>query len=106
MLIIAFILIAATAIIVAMHYHYKKIIEIKLHTIEQTQLIFKLRDKREARLIYINQSIKKYINEQQTNIKAEAIRIANMNPKQLITAGRYIELKNIEKKINELENLN
>lgn len=60
-------------------------------------------NKRELRLIFINQSIKDYVRNQQNIIKSNYGKSQNPTTDDTIAAGYYSALKDVEKTITQLE---
>ena len=59
---------------------------------------------RELRLLFINQSIKDYVTEQQNIIKKYSIKnLDDIGGEDYFFTGRYIAFKDIEKTITQLE---
>lgn len=91
------------AIICYIAYH--RTLEIKEQMIEDYKTAIKNHNHRELRLIFINQSIKDYVRNQQNILKSNSIpiKIKNVTDEESIMAGRYLAFKDIEKTITQLE---
>lgn len=55
------------------------------------------------RVIYINQSTKDYVKQQQDILKTVPIKVKEITDEASLQAGRYMTLKDIEKTIIQLE---
>lgn len=62
-----------------------------------------IHNQRELKLIYINQSTKDYVKQQQDILKTVPIKVKKITDEASLQAGRYMALKDIEKTIIQLE---
>ncbi len=62
-----------------------------------------IHNQRELKLIYINQSTKDYVKQQQDILKTVPIKVKEITDEASLQAGRYMTLKDIEKTIIQLE---
>ena len=62
-----------------------------------------IHNQRELKLIYINQSTKDYVKQQQDILKIVPIKVEEITDVASLQAGRYMALKDIEKAIIQLE---
>lgn len=62
-----------------------------------------IHNQRELKLIYINQSTKDYVKQQQDILKTVPIEVKEITDEASLQAGRYMALKDIEKTIIQLE---
>lgn len=62
-----------------------------------------IHNKRELRLIFINQSTKDYVKQQQNIIKSNYGKNEKPTTDDTIAAGYYSALKDVERKITQLE---
>lgn len=62
-----------------------------------------IHNQRELKLIYINQSTKDYVKQQQDILKTVPINVKEVTDEASLQAGRYMALKDIEKTIIQLE---
>lgn len=62
-----------------------------------------IHNQRELKLIYINQSTKDYVKQQQDILKTVPIKVKEITDETSLQTGRYMALKDIEKTIIQLE---
>lgn len=62
-----------------------------------------IHNQRELKLIYINQSTKDYVKQQQDILKTVPIKVKEITDEASLQAGKYMALKDIEKTIIQLE---
>lgn len=89
----------ALSLYLIMYNYYKA----KDKTIEDYKTLIKIHNNRELKLIFINQSIKDYVKNQQHILKSVPIEIKKITDEDSIQVGRYMAFKDIEKAIIQLE---
>lgn len=82
------------------------LINSKNETIDDLKKSVELHNQRELRLVYINQSIKRYVKQKQTILKSVPIMVSKVTDEDSVQAGKYMALKDLEKTINQLEKEN
>lgn len=89
------------AIIVYVAYH--DTLKSKDTLIDDYKEGIEIHNKRELRLIFINQSTKDYVKKQQNIIKSNYVKNEKPTTDDTIAAGYYSALKDVEKTITQLE---
>lgn len=82
---------------------FNQVLTAKDDIIEDYKKGIELHNQRELKLIYINQSTKDYVKQQQDILKTVPIKVKGITDEASLQAGRYIALKDIEKTIIQLE---
>ena len=82
---------------------FNQVLTAKDDIIEDYKKGIELYNQRELKLIYINQSTKDYVKQQQDILKTVPIKVKEITDKASLQAGRYMALKDIEKTIIQLE---
>lgn len=82
---------------------FNQVLTAKDDIIEDYKKGIELHNQRELKLIYINQSTKDYVKQQQDILKTVPIKVKEIADEASLQAGRYIALKDIEKTIIQLE---
>lgn len=81
---------------------FNQVLTAKDDIIEDYKKGIELHNQRELKLIYINQSTKDYV-KQQDILKTVPIKVKEITDEASLQAGRYMTLKDIEKTIIQLE---
>lgn len=81
---------------------FNQVLTAKDDIIEDYKKGIELHNQRELKLIYINQSTKDYV-KQQDILKTVPIKVKEVTEEASLQAGRYMALKDIEKTIIQLE---
>lgn len=82
---------------------FNQVLTAKDDIIEDYKKGIELHNQRELKLIYINQSTKDYVKQQQDILKTVPIKVKENTDEASLQAGRYMALKDIEKTIIQLE---
>lgn len=82
---------------------FNQVLTAKDDIIEDYKKGIELHNQRELKLIYINQSTKDYVKQQQDILKTVPIKVKEITDEASLQAGRYMALKDIEKTIIQLE---
>lgn len=82
---------------------FNQVLTAKDDIIEDYKKGIELHNQRELKLIYINQSTKDYVKQQQDILKTVPIKVKEVTEEACLQAGRYMALKDIEKTIIQLE---
>lgn len=82
---------------------FNQVLTVKDDIIEDYKKGIELHNQRELKLIYINQSTKDYVKQQQDILKTVPIKVKEVTEEASSQAGRYMALKDIEKTIIQLE---
>lgn len=82
---------------------FNQVLTAKDDIIEDYKKGIELHNQRELKLIYINQSTKDYVKQQQDILKTVPIKVKEFTDEASLQAGRYMALKDIEKTIIQLE---
>ena len=82
---------------------FNQVLTAKDDIIEDYKKGIELHNQRELKLIYINQSTKDYVKQQQDILKTVPIKVKEVIEEASLQAGRYMALKDIEKTIIQLE---
>lgn len=82
---------------------FNQVLTVKDDIIEDYKKGIELHNQRELKLIYINQSTKDYVKQQQDILKTVPIKVKEIADEASLQAGRYMTLKDIEKTIIQLE---
>lgn len=82
---------------------FNQVLTAKDDIIEDYKKDIELHNQRELKLIYINQSTKDYVKQQQDILKTVPIKVKEIADEASLQAGRYMTLKDIEKTIIQLE---
>lgn len=82
---------------------FNQVLTAKDDIIEDYKKGIELHNQRELKLIYINQSTKDYVKQQQDILKTVPIKVKEGTEEASLQAGRYMALKDIEKTIIQLE---
>lgn len=82
---------------------FNQVLTAKDDIIEDYKKGIELHNQRELKLIYINQSTKDYVKQQQDILKTVPIKVKEIKDEASLQAGRYMALKDIEKTIIQLE---
>lgn len=82
---------------------FNQVLTAKDDIIEDYKKGIELHNQRELKLIYINQSTKDYVKQQQDILKTVPIKVKEIADEASLQAGRYMTLKDIEKTIIQLE---
>lgn len=82
---------------------FNQVLTAKDDIIEDYKKGIELHNQRELKLIYINQSTKDYVKQQQDILKTVPIKGKEITDEAILQAGRYMALKDIEKTIIQLE---
>lgn len=82
---------------------FNQVLTAKDDIIEDYKKGIELHNQRELKLIYINQSTKDYVKQQQDILKTVPIKVKEATEEASLQAGRYMALKDIEKTIIQLE---
>ena len=82
---------------------FNQVLTAKDDIIEDYKKGIELHNQRELKLIYINQSTKDYVKQQQDILKTVPIKVKEITDEAGLQAGRYMALKDIEKTIIQLE---
>lgn len=82
---------------------FNQVLTAKDDIIEDYKKGIELHNQRELKLIYINQSTKDYVKQQQDILKTVPIKVKETTDEASLQAGRYMTLKDIEKTIIQLE---
>lgn len=90
---------------IAIYIIYQNILEDRDDLIDDLREAVKIHNKRELRLVYINQSTKDYVKEQINRLKKEhgAVKVEDAEEKDFMYAANYIAWKDIQQKIDQLE---
>lgn len=81
---------------------FNQVLTAKDDIIEDYKEGIEIHNQRELKLIYINQSTKDYV-KQQDILKTVPIKVKEVTEEASLQAGRYMALKDIEKTIIQLE---
>lgn len=76
---------------------FNQVLTAKDDIIEDYKKGIELHNQRELKLIYINQSTKDYVKQQQDILKTVPIKVKEITDEASLQAGRYMTLKDIEK---------
>lgn len=82
---------------------FNQVLTAKDDIIEDYKEGIEIHNQRELKLIYINQSTKDYVKQQQDILKTVPIKVKEVPEEASLQAGRYMALKDIEKTIIQLE---
>lgn len=82
---------------------FNQVLTSKDDIIEDYKKGIEIHNQRELKLIYINQSTKDYVKQQQDILKTVPIKVKEATDEASLQAGRYMALKDIEKTIIQLE---
>lgn len=82
---------------------FNQVLTSKDDIIEDYKKGIEIHNQRELKLIYINQSTKDYVKQQQDILKTVPIKVKKVTDEASLQAGRYMALKDIEKTIIQLE---
>ena len=82
---------------------FNQVLTAKDDIIEDYKKGIELHNQRELKLIYINQSTKDYVKQQQDILKTVPIKVKEVTEEASLQASRYMALKDIEKTIIQLE---
>lgn len=82
---------------------FNQVLTAKDDIIEDYKKGIELHNQRELKLIYINQSTKDYVKQQQDILKTVPIKVKEITDEASLQAGRHMTLKDIEKTIIQLE---
>lgn len=82
---------------------FNQVLTAKDDIIEDYKKGIELHNQRELKLIYINQSTKDYVKQQQDILKTVPIKVKEITDEASLQADRYMTLKDIEKTIIQLE---
>ena len=82
---------------------FNQVLTSKDDIIEDYKKGIEIHNLRELKLIYINQSTKDYVKQQQDILKTVPIKVKEITDEASLQAGRYMALKDIEKTIIQLE---
>lgn len=82
---------------------FNQVLTAKDDIIEDYKKGIELHNQRELKLIYINQSTKDYVKQQQDILKTVPIKVKEITDEASLQSGRYMTLKDIEKTIIQLE---
>lgn len=82
---------------------FNQVLTSKDDIIEDYKKGIELHNQRELKLIYINQSTKDYVKQQQDILKTVPIKVKEITDEASLQADRYMALKDIEKTIIQLE---
>ena len=82
---------------------FNQVLTAKDDIIEDYKKGIELHNQRELKLIYINQSTKDYVKQQQDILKTVPIKVKEITDEASLQAVRYMTLKDIEKTIIQLE---
>lgn len=82
---------------------FNQVLTSKDDIIEDYKEGIEIHNQRELKLIYINQSTKDYVKQQQDILKTVPIKVKEVTEEASLQAGRYMALKDIEKTIIQLE---
>lgn len=82
---------------------FNQVLTAKDDIIEDYKKGIELHNQRELKLIYINQSTKDYVKQQQDILKTVPIKVKEITDEASLQASRYMALKDIEKTIIQLE---
>lgn len=82
---------------------FNQVLTAKDDIIEDYKKGIELHNQRELKLIYINQSTKDYVKQQQDILKTVPIKVKEITDEASLQTGRYMTLKDIEKTIIQLE---
>lgn len=82
---------------------FNQVLTAKDDIIEDYKKGIELHNQRELKLIYINQSTKDYVKQQQDILKTVPIKVKEVTEEASLQVGRYMALKDIEKTIIQLE---
>lgn len=82
---------------------FNQVLTAKDDIIEDYKKGIEIHNQRELKLIYINQSTKDYVKQQQDILKTVPIKVKEIPDETSLQAGRYMALKDIEKTIIQLE---
>lgn len=82
---------------------FNQVLTSKDDIIEDYKKGIEIHNQRELKLIYINQSTKDYVKQQQDILKTVPIKAKEVTDEASLQAGRYMALKDIEKTIIQLE---
>lgn len=82
---------------------FNQVLTAKDDIIEDYKKGIELHNQRELKLIYINQSTKDYVKQQQDILKTVPIKVKEITDEASLQTGRYMALKDIEKTIIQLE---
>lgn len=91
------------SIIVYIYIAYHDTLKSKDNLIDDYKEGIEIHNKRELRLIFINQSTKDYVKQQQNIIKSNYGKNEKPTTDDTIAAGYYSALKDVEKTITQLE---
>ena len=78
-------------------------LKLKDEIIKDYQKAINIHNKRELRLLFITQSTKDYVKDQQIILRKKPIPIDTKIEDDFLIAGRYMAFKDIEKTIKQLE---
>lgn len=81
---------------------FNQVLTSKDDIIEDYKKGIEIHNQRELKLIYINQSTKDYVKQQEI-LKTVPIKVKEITDETSLQAGRYMALKDIEKTIIQLE---
>lgn len=82
---------------------FNQVLTAKDDIIEDYKKGIELHNQRELKLIYINQSTKDYVKQQQDILKTVPIKVKEITDEASLQAGRYMALKDIEKTITIIQ---
>ena len=100
---ILFIFLGAIIGVLVTYFVFSQVLKLKNDLIDSYKKGIDIHNKRELRLIFITQSTKDYVKQQQNILKQKPIPADTKDPEELCIAARYMAFKDIENIINHLE---